>query len=69
MLKLFTKALKLFTKPKYGFFWVINEPKNKANKKDQIVSAIIGYVFLTILAIGALFFYIFLFRFLRDRFF
>jgi len=53
MLKLFTKALKLFTKPKYGFFWVINEPKNKANKKDQIVSAIIGYVFLTIFIIAS----------------
>jgi len=61
--------LKLFTKPKYGFFWVLNEPKNKANKKDQIAAAIFSYVFLILLATTALFIYSLLFNYLRNRFF
>ena len=61
--------LKLFTKAKYGFFWVINEPKNKTNKKDQIASAIFCYSFLIILGLGALGIYIAVIRIIIDKLF
>ena len=61
--------LKFFTKAKYGFFWVINEPKNETNKKDQIASAIVCYTILTILGCVALGIYISVIRIIIDKLF